>query len=139
MLNPKTNDLAVLSDFLEREHRRFESIKHAREAIVKIGSLANAEAQAHAALESVEADLAWARAKVEAIEASVPAAQEIARQKIQTIRIETENTINQMRQRQMDEARRLDTAIAEKRATLGTLMAHIEALRARGVDVAARR
>ena len=41
MLNPKTNDLAVLSDFLEREHRRFESIRHAREAIVRIGSLAN--------------------------------------------------------------------------------------------------
>src|ERR1700683_4126580 len=111
MLNPKTNDLAVLSDFLEREHRRLESIRHARDAIVKIGSLANAEAEARAALESAEADLAWARAKVEAIEASVPAAQEIARQKIQTVRVETENTINQMRQRQMDEARRLDAAI----------------------------
>jgi hypothetical protein len=65
--------------------------------------------------------------------------QEMARQKIQAIRTETENTIHQMRQRQLDEARRLDAAIAEKRATLGTLMAHIEALRARGVEVAAHR
>ena len=139
MLNPKINDLAVLTDFLEREHRRFESIKHAREAIVKIGSLMNAEAQARAALESAEADLAWARAQVEAIETSVPAAMEIARRKIETIRVETENAIKMMRQRQMDEDRRLDAAMADKRATLGKLMAHIEALRIRGVEVAVRR
>jgi hypothetical protein len=135
MLNPKTNDLALLADFLEREHRRLESIKQAREAITKIGNLANAEAQARLSLEAAEADLAWARAKVEATEASIPAARDAARRQIEAIRAETEAAVKLMRQ----EDKRLDAAIAEKRATLTKLMAHIETLRTRGVDVAARR
>jgi hypothetical protein len=139
MLNPKTNDLAVLSDFLEREHRRFESIKYAREAILKIGSLANAEAQARMALEAAEADLAWAKAKVDAVEASLPAAKEAARREIEVIRRETETAIQSMRQRQLDEDKKLDAAIAEKRAALGKMMAHIDTLRAKGMDVAVRR
>lgn len=139
MLNPKTNDLAVLADFLEREHRRFESIRHAREAIAKIGSLMNAEAEARMALETAEADLAWARAQVDVAQAGILAAKETARQTIETIRSETEAAIARMHQRRTEEDKRLEAAIAEKRATLAKLMAHIETLRARGVDVAARR
>lgn len=139
MLNPKTNDLAILADFLEREHRRFKSIRQAREAILRIGSLMNAEAHSRAALESAEADLAWARAQIEAAGTNVLAAQEAARRKIDIVRGETEAAIQRLRLRQDEEAKRLDGMIAEKRATLSRLMAHIEALRARGLDVAVSR
>lgn len=139
MLNPKTNDLALLADFLEREHRRLESIKQAREAITKIGNLANAEAQARLALEAAEADLAWARAQVEAAEASIPAARDAARRQIEAIRADMEASVRQMRQRQLEENRQLDAAIGEKRATLTKLMAHIDVLRTRGAEVGARR
>ena len=130
MPNPKANDLVLLAAFLERECERYELLKTVREAVLRIGSLVDAENQAGLALESAQADLAWARAEIDAAQASVAAAKETARQQIEAIRLEADTQIALARQGHADENRRLQAETEEKRATLEKIMARMETARA---------
>ena|ERR1019366_2812417 len=130
MPNAKANDLALLAAFLERENERCELLQNARAAVLRIGSLIDAENQAGLALEGAQADLAWARAEVDAAQAGAAAAKEAARNQIEAVRLETEAEIALSRQRYAEEDAQLDAQIAEKRAELEKIAVRIESVRA---------
>jgi len=108
MPSSKSNDLAVLADFLARECRRYEIFRGVRESILRIGSLTDAEKEARLALESAQADLAWVRAELDAAHARMELA----------------------RARHADEIKRLEAETEEKRAVLGKIIARLETVHA---------
>ena len=136
MPNPKSNDLAVLADFLARESRRCESFRDAHESLMRIGSLADAENKARLALEAAQADLAWALAEVEAAQAAVATAKDAADLRINAIRLEVEAAMVLARKHHADENNRLAAETEEKHAALKKIVARLEAVRvAAGVIV----
>jgi hypothetical protein len=130
MPNFKANDLVLLASFLEREAKRCAVFETVREAVLRIGSLADAEHQAKLALEGAEADLAWARAEADAARDSVAAAKQAAQQQLAALRLEAEAEMARTQRRHADADRRLDAEIAEKRAELEKMVARIQTVRA---------
>ena len=104
MSSSKSSDLAVLAEVLGRERRRFETFKAIHEAILRIGNLVDAENEARMALESAQADLAWARAELDAAHADMAI----------------------IRGRHAEEIRRLETETAQKRANLDVVIARLD-------------
>src|SRR5579872_2656159 len=76
MLGGKKDDLAALARFLDHEAERWEKIRPARDAIARIRSLAQAEAEARSALEAAQADLAWAKIQAARLQTLLPQAKE---------------------------------------------------------------
>ena len=131
MPGARKEDLAALARFLDREAERWEKVRVVREALSRIQSLARAEADAQAALEAAQADLAWVKAQAAEIEALLPQARDAARRKIEALRRETNLELRNERLRRAEEERRLDAQIARKRALLQRLTQLIEAVWAR--------
>jgi hypothetical protein len=131
MPGARKEDLAALARFLDREAERWEKVRVVREALSRIQSLARAEADAQAALEAAQADLAWVKAQAAEIEALLPQARDAARRKIEALRRETDLELRNERLRRAEEERRLDAQIARKRALLQRLTQQIEAVWAR--------
>jgi uncharacterized protein YhaN len=119
MSTPKANDLAVVADFLERESKRYESFKGVHDAVLRIGSLVAAENDARLALEEAQADLAWARAEIDAANASVADAKDAAHRQVEVIRLEAEAAINL-----------IAAETGQKRAALEKTIARLETARA---------
>jgi hypothetical protein len=108
MTSSKSNDLAVLANFLEHERRQYELFRSVHDSILRIGSLADAEKGARQALESAQADLAWARTELGGVHAEM-----------ESVRV-----------RHADEIRRLEAETEEKRAILRKIIARLESVHA---------
>ena len=108
MTSSKSNDLAVLDNFLEHERRQYETFKSIHDSILRIGSLADAEKEARLALESAQADLAWARTERDGVQAEMELA----------------------RARHADEIGQLEAETEAKRAILRKIIARLESVHA---------
>src|SRR5215469_7937233 len=121
MLGGKKEDLATLARFLDQEAERWEKIRLARDALSRIQSLVQAEADARAALEAAQADLAWARTQATDLEELLPLAKDAARRELDALRRKVDLAVQGEHTRHAEEKRRLDAQLADKRVLLEKL------------------
>ena len=130
MLGGKKDDLATLVRFLDHEAERWEKIRLAREAISRIQSLAQAEADAKSALEAAQADLAWAKIQAARLQTLLPQAKEALRRELKLYHDKISHSLQSERLLRIEENRRLDAQLAEKRALLERFTRQIEEIQA---------
>jgi hypothetical protein len=130
MLGGKKDDLAALARFLDHEAERWETIRPAREAISRIRSLAQAEAEAKSALESAQADLAWAKIQAARLQTLLPQAREAMRRELKLHHEKINHSLQSERLLRAEENRRLDAQLAQKRALLERFTRQIEEIQA---------
>jgi DNA repair exonuclease SbcCD ATPase subunit len=130
MLGGKKDDLAALARFLDHEAERWERIRLAREAVSRIQSLTQAEADARSALEAAEADLAWAKIQIVRLETLLPQAKEALRRELKSYHDKISHSLQSERLLRAEENRRLDAQLAEKRALLERFTRQIEEVQA---------
>ena len=130
MLGGKKDDLAALARFLDHEAERWERIKLAREAIGRIRSLAQAEAEAKSALEAAQADLAWAKIQAARLQTLLPQAKEAMHRELKLYHDKINRSLRSERLLRAEENRRLDVQLAEKRALLERFTRQIEEIQA---------
>ncbi|MGZ5921028.1 MAG: hypothetical protein ACXWLT_04605, partial [Rhizomicrobium sp.] len=118
MLRGKKDDLAALARFLDHEAERWEKIRLARDAISRIGSLAQAEAEAKTALEAAQADLAWTKMQAARLQTLLPLAKEALRRELKLHHDTINHALHSERLLRVEENKRLDAQLAEKRALL---------------------
>ena len=130
MLGGKKDDLAALARFLDHEAERWERIRPAREAISRIRSLAQAEAEARSALEAAQADLAWAKIQAARLQTLLPQAREAMHRELKLHHDKINHALQSERLLRVEENRRLDAQLAQKRALLELCTRQIEEIRA---------
>jgi hypothetical protein len=130
MLGGKKDDLAALARFLDHEAERWERIRLAREALSRIGSLAKAEAEAKSALEAAQADLAWAKIQAARLQTLLPQAKEAMHRELKLYHDKINHSLRSERLLRLEENRRLDAQLAQKRALLERFTRKIEEIQA---------